>query len=111
MSNHPTAAGKSSFDLIDVNVFLSVLDLNGDIVFLDLACGAGNYAIEIARQLQPNGMVHALDLWEEGIATLKQKADSMGLTNIEASVCDVSKRLPLADYSLDVCLMARYCMT
>ena len=106
MSNHPTAAGKSSFDLIDVNVFLSALDLNGDVVFLDLACGAGNYAIEIARQLQPNGTVHALDLWEEGIATLKQRADSMGLTNIQSSVCDVSKKIPLDDNSLDVCLMA-----
>ena len=106
MSNHPTAAGKSSFDLIDVNAFLSALDLNGDMVFLDLACGAGNYAIEIARQLQPNGTVHALDLWEEGIATLEQRADSMGLTNIKASVCDVSKKIPLDDNSLDACLMA-----
>lgn len=106
MSHQPTAAGKSSFDLIDVNAFLTALNLNNNTVFLDLACGAGNYAIEIARQLQPKGTVHALDLWEEGISTLKQRAESQGLTNIDASVCDVSKKIPLDNNSLDVCLMA-----
>ena len=106
MPHHPTAAGKSSFDLIDFNAFISALDLSGDTVFLDLACGVGNYAIEIARQLRQTGTVHALDLWEEGIARLKLKAGSLGLTNVEATVCDVSKRIPLDDGSVDVCLMA-----
>ena len=103
---HPVAAGKSSFDLIDLNTLKTALDLQGDIALLDLACGAGNYAIEIARQLAGKGVVHALDLWAEGIASLKEKADSLKLGNVEAAVCDVSKSLPLDDGSVDVCLMA-----
>lgn len=106
MPAHPIAAGKSSFDLIDFNVLLTALDMSGKIVFLDLACGVGNYAIEIARQLKQTGTVHALDLWEEGIAKLKLRAGSLGLTNIQASVCDVSKKFPLDENSVDVCLMA-----
>jgi ubiquinone/menaquinone biosynthesis C-methylase UbiE len=106
MPPKPIAAGKSSFDLIDFNTFLAALDLSGDIVFLDVACGVGNYAIEIARQLRQKGTVYALDLWEEGITKLKLKAGSLDLTNITASVCDVSRQIPMDDDSVDVCLMA-----
>jgi ubiquinone/menaquinone biosynthesis C-methylase UbiE len=106
MSHKPIAAGKSSFDLIDFSAFLSAVDLQGEIVFLDVACGIGNYAIEIARQIGGKGTVHALDLWEEGIAKLRLKAGSLGLENIEATVCDVSKKIPLGDHSVDICMMA-----
>ncbi|MBR9986763.1 MAG: class I SAM-dependent methyltransferase [Desulfosarcina sp.] len=106
MAPKPIAAGKSSFDLIDFATFLSAVDLRGEIVFLDVACGIGNYAIEIARQLRGKGTVHALDLWEEGIAKLRLKAGSLGLENIDATVCDVSQKIPLDDHSVDICLMA-----
>ncbi|MGD9308815.1 MAG: class I SAM-dependent methyltransferase [Desulfosarcina sp.] len=106
MSPRPIAAGKSSFDLIDFATFLKNFDLSGPVVFLDVACGIGNYAIEIARQIRDEGTVHALDLWEEGINRLKLKAGSLGLDNIDADVCDVSKTIPLHDNSVDVCLMA-----
>jgi ubiquinone/menaquinone biosynthesis C-methylase UbiE len=106
MSHKPIAAGKSSFDLIDFATFLSALDLCGEIVFLDVACGVGNYAIEMARHIRETGTVHAFDLWEEGITKLKLKAGSLGLENIEATVCDVSKKIPLGTDSVDICLMA-----
>lgn len=106
MAHKPIAAGKSSFDLIDFATFLSAVDLDGEIVFLDVACGIGNYAIEIARQIRETGTVHALDLWEEGIAKLRLKAGSIGLENIDATVCDVSKKIPLDGQSVDICLMA-----
>jgi ubiquinone/menaquinone biosynthesis C-methylase UbiE len=106
MAHKPIAAGKSSFDLIDFAAFLSAVDLRGEIVFLDVACGIGNYAIEIARQIRETGTVHALDLWEEGISKLRLKAGSLGLENIEASVCDISQKIPLGDNSVDICLMA-----
>ncbi|WP_372682151.1 class I SAM-dependent methyltransferase [Desulfosarcina sp.] len=106
MAHPPIAAGKSSFDLIDFATFLAAVDLRGEIVFLDVACGIGNYAIEIARQIRETGKVHAFDLWEEGIAKLRLKAGSLGLDNIDAAVCDVSRNIPLTDHSVDICLMA-----
>ena len=106
MSPKPIAAGKSSFDLIDFPALLSALDLSGDIVFLDVACGVGNYAIEIARQITASGQVYAFDLWEQGIVKLKLKAGSLGLDNIHAQVCDVSQKIPLDDQCVDICLMA-----
>jgi len=106
MSHKPIAAGKSSFDLIDFATFMSTVDLSGEIVLVDVACGIGNYAIEIARQIRAAGTVHAFDLWEEGIIKLKLKAGSLGLENIEATVCDVSRKIPLGTDTVDICLMA-----
>jgi len=106
MTHKPIAAGKSSFDLIDFATLLSVLELPEETVFLDIACGTGNYAIEIARQIKEKGKVYAFDLWDKGIDQLKLKSGSLGLDHIEAEVCDVSKKLPLEDASVDVILMA-----
>jgi ubiquinone/menaquinone biosynthesis C-methylase UbiE len=106
MPPKPIAAGKSSFDLIDFATFLSTVDLSGDIVLLDVACGAGNYAIEIARHMRDRGTVQAIDLWEEGIDRLRLRAGSLRLDNIDATVGDVSKSIPLDDASVDICLMA-----
>jgi ubiquinone/menaquinone biosynthesis C-methylase UbiE len=106
MSQKPIASGKSSFDLIDFATLLSALDLQEETVFLDVACGAGKYAIEIARQLKKKGKVYAFDLWAKGIDQLKLKSGSLGLDNIEAEVCDVSKKLPIGDASIDIVLMA-----
>ncbi len=106
MPHKPIAAGKSSFDLIDFPALLAALDLDGETVFLDVACGVGNYAVEIARSIKASGTVYAFDLWEQGIVKLKLKAGSLGLDNIQAEVCDVSKKIPLDDGCVDVCLMA-----
>lgn len=106
MTNKPVSAGKSSFDLIDFTTFINALELSDPIVLLDVACGAGNYAIEIARQIRESGTVHALDLWEAGINKLRLRAGSLGLDNIEATVCDVSRKIPLDDHSVDIGLMA-----
>jgi len=106
MPHKPIAAGKSSFDLVDFATFLSALDPGENALVLDVACGAGNYAIEIARHLAKTGRVHALDLWEEGITRLKLRAGSLSLENIDAEICDVSRKIPLGDASVDICLMA-----
>ncbi|BBO91159.1 class I SAM-dependent methyltransferase [Desulfosarcina ovata] len=104
MTSKPTAAGKSSFDLIDVDTFFNSLNLNEEMTFLDLACGVGNYAVAVAERIR--GTVHALDLWPEGIDTLKQRAEKKGLGNINAAVCNVSQSLPLEKNIVDACLMA-----
>ena len=38
----------------------------------DLACGVGRYSIAIEKLLDEKGRVCAIDLWDEGIDTLKK---------------------------------------
>ena len=101
----PIAAGKSSFDLIDVQRVFAALPLAGVGQILDLACGAGAYTLELARRL-PQTTLHALDLWPEGIEALRTAAHQLGLANIRAEVADAGARLPLNDASIDLCLTA-----
>ena len=47
-------------------------------LFLDLGCGAGNYTLAVAEVIGKHGVVVALDLWEQGIETLQERAAAAG---------------------------------
>jgi ubiquinone/menaquinone biosynthesis C-methylase UbiE len=109
MKNHenkPTGAGKTSFKLIDSAKFFRELDLKKGITFLDVACGWGAYSLAASDIVGKEGQVYAVDLWEEGISSLKNAAVSKGAQNIATFVSDVSHNIPIENDSVDVCLMA-----
>ena len=106
MSDKPVAAGKSSFDLIDVEKALAIMSLKPDSVFLDLACGIGKYSVEIAKNIGEKGTVYAIDLWEEGIEALNQEIGILGIKNIKTIITDIRNKLPLEENSINACLMA-----
>jgi ubiquinone/menaquinone biosynthesis C-methylase UbiE len=103
MGTTPIAAGKSSFDLIDLEAFLSALRLEPDQTLLDAACGAGNYTMALAGHVRE---IYAVDLWEDGIAELRKKVAGAGIENIHPAVGDLGVRIPVDDARIDICLMA-----
>ena len=105
MHSLPIAAGKSSFDLIDSKEFFSRIGLAANAQVLDMACGVGRYSLAMA-ELVTQGTVYAVDLWDEGIETLEKTVRERGIERIRQIKGDITKRLPLADRSVDVCLMA-----
>ena len=106
MHDKPIAAGRSSFDFVDTEAVFRALELDQGKVLLDLASGAGNYSLSIAGSEGSGSVIHAFDLWEEGIAQLKRRAAEAGLTNITAAVADITKKIPVEDSTADVCLIA-----
>ena len=106
MTDNPIAAGSSSFDLIDPAGFFAALELREDTVLLDVGCGVGSYALAAAEKVGTNGTIYAVDLWEEGIAVLSREIARRRIGNIHPLVADVSRKIPVADRSIDVCLMA-----
>ena len=106
MDDKPKGAGKSSIDHIDQTLFFEALLDGPRATYLDLGCGAGNYALALARRLVAGSLVYALDLWEEGVATLEERARQEGLGNIEPMVADLSQPLPLPDSAVDAAYMA-----
>ena len=102
----PTAAGKSSFDLIDAETFYRELDLKKGITFLDVACGRGAYCLKASEIVGSAGTVYAVDLWQEGIEQLKASAVEENALNIKAFVSDAGRRIPVDDQAVDVGLMA-----
>ena len=110
MANHtdsskPPGAGKSSYDLIDPGALWGELNLPKGITFLDLGCGRGNYALAAAHLIGPAGVVYAVDLWEEGIASLKERAAREGRANLQPLVAPAG-RVPMESRSVDVGFMA-----
>jgi len=106
MDATPKGAGKSSYELVDPNLVFEQLALEEHTVFLDIACGFGKYALKAAEIIGEGGIVYAIDLWPQGVASLLQTVAVKNFANIWASVGDVSRRLPLKDSSVDVCLLA-----
>jgi ubiquinone/menaquinone biosynthesis C-methylase UbiE len=102
----PLGAGRSSFTLVDQDKLFGELQLQGGISFLDLGCGRGEYAIRASEIVGNEGLVYAIDLWDEGVNLLKQEAVARGSKNIRAMVADAGERIPLEDGSIDVCFMA-----
>ena len=98
-NNHkkPTGAGKSSFDLIDVDTLLRELDLKEGITFLDVACGRGAYCLKASAIIGSTGTVYGVDLWQEGIEDLKTRALEEGALNIRAFVSDAGRQIPVDD--------------
>lgn len=104
-NHHPHGAGRSSYDLIDPDAFFAALKLEGTETLLDLGCGRGNYALPLARRLK-HGTLWAVDLWEEGLAELEQRARQEDLPQIRVLRADVSQPLPFPQESADLALMA-----
>ncbi len=106
MNDKPVAAGKSSFDLIEPALLFDTLPLDRDLVFLDAACGIGNYSLALAEVLGENSIIFAIDLWPEGISSLQKEISKKKSPKIWATVGDISKRIPINNESIDICLMA-----
>ena len=102
----PPGAGGSSFELIDAQALFRELRLKKGIAFLDVACGRGMYTIAVSKIIGEKGIVFAVDLWGEAIASLKNEVSARGISNIKAKVADVGKRIPLKGRTIDVVLMA-----
>ena len=106
MDDKPIAAGKSSFDLIDFAKLQDLLKIKPGITFLDVACGAGAYTLALAEHVGPEGRLFALELWADGIEMLTAEVQAGKIDNVEARVADVSRHMPLASDTVDLCLMA-----
>ena len=102
----PHGAGKSSFGLVDADLVFGEFRLGGGITFLDLGCGRGEYAMAAAEIIGDEGLVYAVDLWEEGITLLREEVAALGINNLKSMVADVGKMIPIEDHTVDLCFMA-----
>ena len=106
MKEKPPGAGGSSFQLVDFEKVAAELDLQKGTTFLDMACGEGEYAIGFSKIIGDEGLIYAVDLWEDNIKRLIETLSTGGIKNVKALVADGSKPMPIENDSIDVCLMS-----
>lgn len=102
----PKGAGKSSFELIDSNKLKTTLPIKSGSVVIDLACGKGIYSMFLSEIVGEQGLVYAVDLWEEGLLLLEEQIEKKNISNIMTLLADAGKQIDIDDYSADICLMA-----
>jgi len=102
----PKGAGKSSFELINSDKLTDILPLKPGSTVLDLACGKGIYSIFLSQIVGEEGLVYAVDLWEEGLQIIGKEIEEKNITNILPMLDDATEQIEIDDYSVDVCLMA-----
>lgn len=98
--------GKSSKDLLDGELILRETGLKQGNTFLDIGSGEGFFSIVAAQIIGNRGRVYAVDNYKESIAVLREQITRENIVNIEAIVADVTKKIPLGEQVIDVCLMA-----
>jgi ubiquinone/menaquinone biosynthesis C-methylase UbiE len=98
--------GPSSFGVLDPELVFAALQLQPGMTLLDLGCGAGDYALRAATLVGETGAVFALDRMTEAIESLRQRTREAGITNLKTMVADIAAPLPVADGTVDVCLIA-----
>ena len=97
--------GKSSAKFFNAGEILSELNLKGCETFIDAGCGDG-YVSKEAVGCLPDGLVYAVDVYEEAINDLNEYKDKNGISNLINIQADITKDVPEIDEgSVDVILM------
>lgn len=104
--NHHQRRGPSSYAIQDSLLLWQVLGLSPGTSLADLGCGPGDYALEAARRVGPDGKVWALDRDQLMLDALEEKARQQGLANLTTMASDLRKPLPLRDKGVELCLLA-----
>jgi SAM-dependent methyltransferase len=97
--------GSSSFRMHDTDRLFETLALNAGDVVLDLGCGPGDYAFACSECVGEFGVVYAMERETGLIEDLKERAIKTGVRNICAIEGDITQPIPLADGTVDVCLV------
>lgn len=106
MDHKPIAAGGSSFDQIDSVRFFNAIKLRPGMVFLDVACGYGYYALAAFNYVGTQGRIYAVDLWQEGLIKLVSQIKQQKISTVLPVLANATQCIPLKTSCADICLLA-----
>ena len=83
------------------------LELQSGSVVADFGCGAGYFSLPIAKKIEEQGVVYALDILPQSLESVASKAKSAGLNNIITKRVNLEKEggSSLPDDSCDWVIM------
>jgi predicted methyltransferase len=76
------AGGTRQDRLRDPDAVIATLDLRSGMVVGDLGPGAGHFTLRLARAVEPDGVVYALDARQSTLDDLRRVADDRGITTL-----------------------------
>ncbi len=85
--------------------FWSRVGLRVGQVVVDVGAGSGFYSFPAAQRVGPSGRVFAVDVSDELVALIRERAEAMKVANVEALLSSAT-HIPLDDAVADVTLLA-----
>ena len=82
-------------------VLLDHVELRPNINVLDVGCGTGFPALELAGRLGPSCVVYGLDLWKPAVDRARRKADILRIPNVRLIEGDAAS-MPFDDERFDL---------
>jgi len=90
----------------DPDKVLQYLNLGQCTVMAEIGCGNGWFTLEAAKQLQPHGQVYGIDISEEMLARLQERATAENLNNVHTVLAEEEDEYPVPSESADAVLLA-----
>ncbi|KPL14759.1 hypothetical protein AMJ74_02760 [candidate division WOR_3 bacterium SM1_77] len=97
--------GMTSKDFLDSESIISTIGLKEDQTVLDVGCGEGHFSLAASTVVGDHGQVVAVDVHEASINILRMIIAQENIGNVLAFRADATKRIPVNDNVVDVCLM------
>lgn len=80
------AGGTRQDRLGDPDGVIAVLDVRSGMAMGDLGPGAGHFTLRLARAVEPDGVVYALDASQSTLDELRDAADERGITTLRPAL-------------------------
>ena len=90
----------------DPDKILQYLNLGQCTVMVDIGCGPGWFTLEAAKKMLPGGLVYGLDISQEMLDRLKERAREQDLPNVHPVLAEEHDEWPIPTESVDVALIA-----
>jgi ubiquinone/menaquinone biosynthesis C-methylase UbiE len=82
-------------------MIVEALDIRPGMEIVELGCGSGYYTIEVAKAIQPAGLIFAVDIQQGMLDKLKVRMEQEGVENIIPVLADAEGQIPLDNGSAD----------
>jgi len=97
--------GMSSKEFLDAESILYSVGIKEGETVLDVGCGEGHFSLAASSMVGDSGQVVAVDKHAASINILKKIIAQENIGNLLAFTSDVTKRIPINNNAVDVCLM------